>query len=386
MGSVTWDFNTPTQIIFGSGSITRLSEIIGANRHVLIVTGGNKPIKERIESLLPSNENRVDWISVEREPTIDFLLGVCDSYCDNPPDAIVAVGGGSVIDTGKVISSFVRRPNEIRDYAEVIGKGLPVDQTGLKMVAIPTTAGTGSEVTRNAVMTIPDSHVKVSLRGKGLYPSVAIVDPELTLSLPPGVTASTGMDALTQLIESLVSIKANPFSQVICRTGLSGIGYHLVDAYQDGQNITAREGMSYASLMSGIALANSGLGAVHGFAAVIGGMFGIAHGEICASMLPAVCSVNIDALMRTNSHHPALQIYDECIQLIISKKKTNRLDLIEWLRELHGSIGIRSLSRLGVTSSSFPEIITRTKLSSSIKGNPIVLSDEDLLKILEFAS
>ena len=201
-------------------------------------------------------------------------------------DLVIAFGGGSAIDAGKAIAALLANGGELTDYLEVIGKGQPLRHPSVPFIAVPTTAGTGSEVTRNAVLASAEHQVKVSMRSPLMLPRLAVVDPELTLELPPAVTASTGLDALTQLIEPYVSIRANPLTDGFCLEGLRRVSRSLRRAYHAGRDITAREDMSLASLLGGLALANAGLGVVHGFAAPVGGMFHAPHGAICAALLP----------------------------------------------------------------------------------------------------
>lgn len=209
---------------------------------------------------------------------------------------VIGLGGGSVLDAGKAIAALVTNLGNVFDYLEVIGKGQPLVNAPLPFIAIPTTAGTGTEVTRNAVLGSPAHGVKVSLRSPMMLPSLAIVDPELTYGLPPEITASSGLDALTQLIEPFVSVKANPMTDAICREGIRHAAKSLRTVYHNGADASAREGMSLASLFGGLALANAALGAVHGFAGPLGGMLNAPHGAICAKLLPLVMEVNIKVL------------------------------------------------------------------------------------------
>ena len=288
------------------------------------------------------------------------------------------------MDTAKAISALAGDKGELAEYLEVIGPGKRVNQKGVNCVVLPTTAGTGSEVTKNAVIKLPDFGVKVSLRGTGLLPNTAIVDPELTLSLPPDVTASTGMDALTQLIESYVSIKSKSLTDSMAWSGIKFTAMYLPEAYRDGANLTAREGMSYASLISGMCLANSGLGAVHGFAAVIGGMYSIPHGAICAALLPAVCQINIKAA-RKRGLDDVLEKYDELSRVVTGRRNGSADDLLMWLESLTTQLGIKPVDELGLHKTDFSTVCERAKLASSMKGNPIELSDSELMEILEYS-
>jgi alcohol dehydrogenase class IV len=252
-------------------------------------------------------------------------------------------------------------------------------------IAVPTTAGTGSEVTRNAVLGSPEHNVKVSMRSPHMLPRVALVDPALTHSMPPDVTASTGLDALTQLLEAFVSGKANPLTDGICREGLLRAGRSLRHAYDDPNNAAARDDMSVASLFGGLALANAGLGAVHGFAGPLGGMYPAAHGELCATLLPHVVEANITALASRSPASPMLSRFDEAARLVTGSPGAGAQDLVPWLAETCAYMRIRPLSALGVRREDFMEIVAKAKAASSMKGNPVRLTDHELARILESA-
>ena len=246
-------------------------------------------------------------------------------------DVIIGLGGGSAIDTGKAIAALLTNPGDPLDYLEVIGRGQALHATPLPYIAIPTTAGTGSEVTRNAVLASPEHRVKVSLRSPLMLPRVAIVDPELTYSLPPAITASTGLDALTQLIEPYTCNSPNPLVDAICREGMQRAARSLKRAYQDGNDVAAREDMSIAALFGGLALANAKLGAVHGFAGPLGGLFPAPHGMICARLLPLIVEANVRALQERKPNTSVLQRYAEVAQLLTGRSTAGASDAIEWL-------------------------------------------------------
>jgi len=267
---------------------------------------------------------------------------------------------------------------------EVIGKGKPLSQQPAPCIAIPTTAGTGAEVTKNAVLTSSDQKVKVSLRSPTMIPYLALVDPELTYSMPPTLTAATGLDALTQLLESYVTVKANPLTDALCLEGLKRAARSLEKAYKDGDNISAREDMAIASLFGGLVLANSGLGAVHGMAAPMGGMFPVPHGVACARLLPFVMEVNIKALLRKGAQEYLLR-YDHMAQVLTGKTDAKAKDGIAWVGRLCASFDLPRLSDFNIMESSFQEIISRSKKAGSMKGNPVLLNDMDLMEILQKA-
>jgi alcohol dehydrogenase class IV len=252
----------------------------------------------------------------------------------------------------------------------------------LPLIAVPTTAGTGAEVTRNAVLQSPEHRVKMSLRSPLMLPRVAIVDSQLTHDLPPTLTASTGMDALTQLIEPFVSKRANPVTDAICRAGLPRVARSLRRAFQNSDDAEARDDMALASLFGGLALANAGLGAVHGFAAPIGGMFSAPHGAICAALLPDVMETNIRTA-REQGAAQTLRRYEEVTRLLSERKEAD--DGVNWVRELCRDLKIPRLAAFGIQRGDFVDIAKRAADSSSMKGNPVVLSQARLVEVLERA-
>jgi alcohol dehydrogenase class IV len=286
------------------------------------------------------------------------------------------------MDAGKAIAALVTNSGEIYDYLEVIGKGVPITVPSLPMIAIPTTAGTGAEVTRNAVINSPEHTLKVSIRSPLLLPRLALIDPELTRGLPPDITASTGLDALTQLIEPFVSLKANSLTDAICRDGITRIAHSLLPAYVTDEPL-ARENMSLASLFGGLALANSGLGAVHGFASVLGGMYLAPHGMICARFLPIVMDVNVRALQSRMPDSLILQRYDEVACLLTGDSNAKAIDGIVWVKELCAQLCVSPLMVYGLSRCDYPQIIEKTIQASSTKANPIQLTPDELSEILE---
>lgn len=290
-----------------------------------------------------------------------------------------------MIDAGKAISIMLANDGVLLDYLEVIGRGRTFHKPSLPFVAIPTTAGTGAEVTRNAVLASPDNRVKVSLRSPLMLPAVALVDPELTYELPPALTARTGLDALTQLVEPFTCNRANPLTDAICREGLGRIARSLRGAFLDGANTRAREDMALAGLFGGLALANSGLGAAHGFAAPIGGMFPAPHGAICAALLPYVMAINIRALIRLGGNQLGLKRYDEIARLLTGNSSACAADGVGWVEEHVKDLGIPKLRDYGLDATHVPELIGKAAMASSMKANPVVLLPEELAEILQAA-
>ena len=320
---------------------------------------------------------------IDKEPTIDLVQDGVEQAKTGGCDLVIGFGGGSAIDAGKAIAALATNPGHPLDYLEVIGQGKALVQPPLPFIAIPTTAGTGAEVTRNAVLASPAHRVKVSLRSPLMLPDVALVDPELTYSMPPAVTASTGMDALTQVLEPFVSHLANPLTDAICREGLRVTGLSLQRAYEHSANLIARENMALVSLFGGLALANAKLGAVHGFAGVLGGMVGAPHGAICASLLPQTMSVNARALQGREPNNPALFRYLEASCILTGRDDASIEDGILWVRELSQALDIPPMSNLGLQRADIPNIVEQSARSSSMKGNPITLTEDELTEILE---
>jgi alcohol dehydrogenase class IV len=271
------------------------------------------------------------------------------------------------------------------DYVEVIGRGQALRAVPAPFIAIPTTAGTGAEVTRNAVLASPAHQVKVSLRSPLMLPALAIVDPELTRDLPSGLTATTGLDALTQLIEPFLCRRANPFTDGFCQTGLICTARSLRTAVQQGDNAAAREDMALASVLGGLALANAGLGAVHGLAAPIGGQFPAPHGAVCAALLPHALEINLRALRQREPHNPALPRFDRLAGLLTDQPVATADAGIGWVRALVADLPVPGLGHYGLTPADFPGLIAKAANASSMKANPITLTADELAEILHRA-
>ena len=381
-----FEFATATRIIFGPGSLRevapRAAEI---GRHVFVVTGRTI---DRAAPLLGQLEKRgIEYVTfnVPGEPTTALAFEGVQQARQADCDSVVGIGGGSVLDTGKVIAALLTNGGDVLDYLEVIGDGQQLTEIPAPFIAIPTTAGTGSEVTRNAVLGSPDHRIKVSMRSPLMLPRLAVVDPELTHSMPPAVTASTGLDAITQLMEPYVSNKANPLTDGICREGLRRAARSIRRAYEDGSNPAAREDMSLASLFGGLALANAKLGAVHGFAGPLGGMFSAPHGAICARLLPYVMEANVQALQARAPSSPALARYDEIAQILTGMATARATDGIAWVQDLCAALKVPPLAESGLKEADIPTIVANSEKASSMKGNPITLTGKELAEILRKA-
>lgn len=379
----TFEFATADRILFGSGRLGEVGPLAAAyGTRALVVTGSNPRRSAPLLNHLEAAEIYQQIFSVKGEPTtatIEDGVGQARSFS---ADMVLAIGGGSPIDAGKAIAAVTTNPGDLFDHLEVIGRARPLTHPPLPFIAIPTTAGTGAEVTRNAVIASPEHRVKVSLRSPLMLPQVAVIDPDLTLDLPPAVTATTGMDALTQLLEPFVSIKANPVTDGFCREGLVRAGRSLGQAFQDGSDLEARTDMALASLFGGLALANAGLGAVHGYAGPIGGQFDAPHGGVCAALLPASVEVNLAALAARSPDSPGLQRYREAARLITGRKRAEPDDLVAWLRKMQQTLAIPGLKTYGLDRDHFPELIANASRASSMKGNPIGLTESELSTLL----
>jgi len=381
-----FSFATAGQILFGPGVVRQADRLAGAlGRRILLVTGRNRQRAAGLEQDLKRADFTLCCLQVPGEPDLALVEKGAHLARDQGCDLVIGFGGGSVMDAAKAIAAVAANAGPVLDYLEVIGRARPLEKRPLPCMAIPTTAGTGSEVTRNAVIRSPGHHVKVSLRSPHMLPRVALVDPELTLGLPPAVTAATGFDALCQLLEAFVSAKANPLTDGFCREGLPRCGRALRTAYSDGCNLQARTDMALASLFSGLALANAGLGAVQGIAGPLGGMTAAPHGAICARLLPFVTAANIKALGTGSQAPPLLNRYQEAAVLVTGKKQAEAGDLVSWLGQLSAALEIPSLSHWGLQPDEVPDLAAQSLKSSSMRGNPVPLDMAALRDIIEQA-
>jgi alcohol dehydrogenase class IV len=381
-----FEFSTAQKIIFGRGVAAEVGPLAAAlGRKALTVTGKSatraQPLFEALEAA------GVAFVSfhVDGEPSVETARSGLQLARDQECDLIIGYGGGSPLDTGKAISGFLTNGDDPLDFLEVIGRGKPLTQAAAPYIAIPTTAGTGSEVTRNAVLASHEHRVKVSMRSHLLLPRIALVDPVLTYSVPPQVTASTGLDALTQVIEPFLSSRANPMIDAICREGMKRAARSLRVAYHHGSDAEAREDMALTSLFGGLALANTGLGAVHGFAGPFGGMFKAPHGATCAAFLPFVMDVNVRVLQEREPDSSVLKRYDEVAQILTGDHTATASAGITWLKALCEELQVPPLSSYGATESDFPQLIEKASISSSMKGNPVVLRPGEMEDILRKA-
>ena len=380
--ALSFEFATAARILFGEGRVREVGAIaVELGSHALLVESGSGRAGP-VVALLHEHGVATTRLHVRSEPTTTVVEQGAEHARRDGCDLVVAVGGGSVIDAAKAVAALITNREPLVEYLEVVGRARPLEERSVPMIAIPTTAGTGAEVTRNAVLMVEERRVKVSLRSPSMLPAVALIDPELTYSLPPHVTASTGLDALTQCLEPFVSSKANPITDAVAREGLRRAAGALGRAVRDGGEVEARRDMAVASLCGGLALANAKLGAVHGFAAPLGGMFPIPHGTACARLLPPVAAINVRALRERVPASPVLDRYDEVARIITGNHAARAEDAAVWLEDLVGELGVPRLSAYGVRDEDVSRVVAAARQASSMQGNPITLTDDELAEVL----
>lgn len=357
-----FEFATAQRIVFGRGVVSELDALCASfGSQVLLVTGSDPhrfPVLPLARRFAVSGEPTV----ADVEHGMALAKGV---------DVVVAIGGGSVIDAGKAIAAMATQPRDLMRYIEVIGEGKALDAPPLPFIAVPTTAGTGAEATRNAVIASETHRVKASLRHVSMLPRVALIDPELARGVPPAVTAASGMDALTQCLEAFVCSRAQPMTDALCVDGIQRAVRSLEKAFRDGNDLDAREDMALCALYSGMALANAGLGAVHGFAAPIGGMFDAPHGAVCAALLAPVWAANAKRVSNREK-------FDRVDDLLGG-------DAVSWLRGMTERLDIPKLSAWGICEGDLEEIARKAAAASSMKANPVSLGHDELIAILREA-
>lgn len=380
---VQFQLAIPGDIRFGAGRVSELPGALadlGASR-VLIVTGRTTTRADGIRSALQQAGISSVVLGVATEPSIERVRAAVDVILETRCDAVVGFGGGSALDVAKAVAVLATSGTDPMDHLEVIGAGRPIERPGLPCIAVPTTAGTGSEVTRNSVLS--GAGVKASLRSPLLLPKVALVDPDLLVGVPKATIAASGMDALSQLIEPLLSQRANPFTDALARDGIQRSARSLRRAYQDGmEDAGVREDLAMASLFSGICLANSGLGAVHGLAAAVGARLSAPHGAVCAAVLAAAIEVNLHALGERAHDHPAVQRLAEVATLLTGRPDARAEDAIGWLQELTATLSIPGLATYGLDQDHIAEVVTAAQRASSMRGNPIELDDSEVTEIV----
>lgn len=381
-----FEFATSGRILFGAGTII---EVPAAARQMgdraLLVTGQNADRSAGLTASLKGAGVESVALRVQGEPTVAAVTAGVELARSERCTVVISLGGGSAIDAGKAVAALLANPGDPLDYLEVVGRAQPLLNPSVPFIAIPTTAGTGSEVTRNAVLASPEHKVKASLRSPHMLPRLAVIDPELALDLPQAVTAATGLDALTQLIEPYVSLRSNAMTDMYCIEGIRLVGRSLVTAVRDGRDLEARTEMAMASLLGGLALANAGLGVVHGFAAPIGGMFPAPHGAVCAALLPFGMEANVRALRSRPSEFNALLRYETLAQILNADKFARPEQGISWVARTCRQFSIPPLRTYGLTDRDLPEIVEKASKASSMRANPITLTREELMDVISHA-
>ena len=375
-----FEFATAARIMVGAGLVAELPGVLaGLGSRVLVCTGANPA---RHAGLLDGLGLPAAVLKVAAEPTVELARAGVAAAREHGADVVAAIGGGSVIDTGKAVAMLLGNGGDPLDYLEVIGAGRAITQPAVPCVAVPTTAGTGAEVTANAVLASLEHRLKASLRSPLMIPRVALVDPQLTVSCPPPVTAASGLDALTQCLEPLVSPRASPLTDGLASEGLRRAAAGLRTAYADGEDLAARTDMAMCSLLGGMALANAKLGAVHGLAGVIGGIADVPHGIACAALLAPVIDANVNALRSGPPGHPALERYAQAARLLTGDPAAAVQDGLAWIRQTLTLLAVPGLAAFGVRPQYADEIAAKALISSSMQGNPVALNHGDLEAIL----
>lgn len=389
-----FEFTAPPLVVFGAGSLDRLGELAARfGRRAWLVTGAGalerSGVVARASERLAAAGISVARQAVEGEPDTAAVDRGVRAAREAGCDLVVGLGGGSALDAAKAVACLLGNGGEALDYLEVVGRGRPVEKPSVPFVAVPTTAGTGSEATRNAVLADAASGVKASIRHESLLPRVALLDPALTHSLPPDVTARTGLDAIVQLIEPYVSKRAHPMVDALALEGLRRASAALPRAYADGDDAEARADMMLAALWSGLALAHAGLGAAHALAGPLGGAFPVPHGVACAATIPFAMAANLRAAARGAAAPETLRRYADVARALGAAGDAGDEEAaiagVEHVRELCALLNVPKLSAYGVTRAAIPALVERAKATSSMKANPAELPDAELAGILEHA-
>lgn len=381
--AVRFEFATAARIVFGPGTVREVPPAVREmGKRALLVTGRSQARVAPLVAELKEAGVACFGCVVDDEPSIGLVRRGADFARREQCDLVIAFGGGSAVDAGKAIAAVLTNPGDVMDYLEVVGKGQALTAPSAPFIAVPTTAGTGTEVTRNAVLASAEHRVKVSMRSPRMLARLAVIDPELTYDLPPAITARTGLDALTQLIEPYTSLRANPMTDSFCLEGMERVSRSLRRAYYEGHDPEARADMSLAALLSGLALANAGLGVVHGLAGPIGGMFPVAHGAVCAALLPCGMEANLGALRARAPGSEVLRRYDEIGRLLTGRPNATADDGVAWVKEISRELGIPPLGTYGIGKENISSLVEKALQASSMKANPIVLSPEELHAVL----
>jgi len=380
------EFITVGKIIFGFDQIAQFPHLVEDwGKRAFLVRGKSQAYGAHFYQILGLTKKDITEFSVSHEPEAETIIQAVQLARENQCDFVIGFGGGSVIDTGKAVAAMLNNAGELLDYLEVVGKGQPLRNKSKPYIAIPTTAGTGSEVTKNAVVSVPDKHVKVSMRSNFMLPDIALIDPQFTLGLSREVTATSGMDAFIQVVEPYVCNTPNAMVDMFCRDAIGRAAKSLPMVVENGNDVEARINMSWVSLMGGLSLANAKLGAVHGFAGPIGGMFDAPHGAVCAALMPAVMRVNSELIKEREGCENIYDRYSEVARWVTGRENASVEDGVRWFEELNTKLNILQLSSFGIKREDFPSIVEKAGQSSSMKGNPVNLTGNDMNRMLDLA-
>lgn len=384
-------FYSVAQVLFGRGLFERIGDLAAERgRRVLLLTNAGQPgdgrVVDRALGLLAGGGVSTSCYRQRGEPTVEQIEQALAVARQNGCDGVIGLGGGSALDAAKAVAALLANGGSPLDYMEVIGRGQKLTRPAVPWIAVPTTAGTGAEATRNAVIGAPERSFKASLRSEFLLASLALIDPALAVDVPAAVTASSGMDALCQLIESYTSNQAQPITDALALDGIRRAARWLTRAVADGHDLDAREQMALAAFVSGVALTNAGLGAVHGFAAPTGACYPIPHGTVCALLLPPVIEANAAALRSQSPNHETLRKYETLGRVLTGRDELSGeaaiAAAVEFLRDLVSRFQIPGLSHFGIQASGFADLVGRARKSSSMRYNPVELSVDALHEIL----
>lgn len=376
---MTFEFFNVPRILFGRGQLARLPDLVPSSARAFLVYNGSDILAERVEAAM--KRPAAARFRQRGEPTVDDIDRALAAAREHRCDFVLGAGGGSAIDAAKAVAGLLSNGGGATDYMEIVGKGHKIARPAVPWIAIPTTAGTGAEVTRNAVIGWPAKKFKASLRSEMLMASAALIDPDLHVDVPPNVTASSGMDALCQCIEAYVSTGANALTDPIAVRGVELAGRYLKRAYDDGSDLEARQGMALAALFSGIALTNAGLGAVHGFAAPLGANFPVPHGTACGLLLPLVIEANVSAARQVPEGGALLQKYETVGRALGEREGSGFQTCADLARHLN----LPKLSQFGVAEADIEPMVQLAKRASSMRYNPVRLDDGALSKLLRGA-
>jgi alcohol dehydrogenase class IV len=380
---VRFDLAVPADIRFGAGRVGEVPHAFVrlAATSVLVVTGRTVSRADRVRAALSESGISSVVFGVAAEPSVEVVREATRLLVEARCDAVLGFGGGSALDVAKAVAALAANGSDPLEHLEVVGAGRPLVQPGLPCVAVPTTAGTGSEVTRNSVLS--SGAVKASLRSATLLPKVAVIDPDLLVGLAKPTIAASGMDALSQLIEPLLSQRANPFSDALARDGIRRSARSLPRAADEGMaDAGVRGDLALASLFGGLCLANSGLGAVHGLAAAAGALLTAPHGAVCAAVLAATMAANLRALRDRAAEHPALPRLAEIAALLTGKPEATAEAGISWLRDLTRTLAIPGLASYGLSNTDIVPVVAAAQRASSMRGNPVELTDTEVTEIV----